>query len=286
MVSEKKINQLRKEAETIFTHLHELKNEFKEIHNEEGEHWDTGKVTKELKTPDGEVIEVELAIDKSVSENAQIRYEEAKELEEELERKKKVEGPLAVAPPNPLVFLILSHLKTVKGDYPKSISYNLDSEIKTVRDCCKKLQDVGLLEKIPSGMLKRKKVKLKRSKETHQHHTYYKLSDKGDHLLRFLDKKEGKKSFLLKLELARKIALRIKKHGPDYPRKTAKDLNIGLDVAKKHYKAMLIADVVKKYEGSIIKGKEREFSDKEMIHKKHTYYETTKETDQVLRELG
>lgn len=285
MVSEEEIDRLRKEARTIFAHLDKIDRVLEKAQHREGKHWDDGELTKRFRSPSGEVIEVNLDFGKSASENAQIRYNKAKELEEELEKKKKVQGPLASAPDKPLTYLILNHLEKVEGDYPKSISYNLNAELKEIRDLCKELVDRGLLKRLPSGMLKRKKVKLKKSKETHQHHTYYKLSKKGDHLLRYLGEKEGKKSFLLKQKICRKIAKRLSNNGADYPRKTADDFGYNYREMKRYYRALLVVGLVKKYDGQIIKGKERKLSPKDEPHKKHTYYVINQVTDQLLRKL-
>jgi predicted transcriptional regulator len=86
-----------------------------------------------------------------------------------------------------LALEILLHLRAVKSDYVKSIVRNLKEPGDRVQEAVDGLFEMGLVEKVPSGMLKRKHVRLKRKLTTHQHHTYYTLSRKGDLFLR----KEG-----------------------------------------------------------------------------------------------
>ncbi|XGI84433.1 DUF2250 domain-containing protein [Halorutilales archaeon Cl-col2-1] len=284
MVSQKEIETLRQEAQTIFTRIDEVNGALEDARKKEGDHWDDGSLDLSLKTPSGDEIEVELDLDKDAAENAQERYEEAKEMEEVLEEKKEVEGELAGAPSDPLAYLILYHLKKVKGDYPRSMAMNLDAERKDVVDLCDQLESAGLIERIESGMLKRRKVKLKRSLETHQHHTYYRLSREGDHLLRFLEEDDGKESFLRKVDNALTVARRISEGGPDYPRMTSEDLDLDLGHVRKLYKAMVLAGVAETYDGSIIKGKERKLKPKDETHRKHTYYVTTRDVDLILRD--
>ena len=285
MLSENKIQELKKEANTIFARINQVNKKLKEARHSSGDHWEDKTIKLELKAPDREKLEIELDLNKDAAENAEKRYEKAKKLEKKLERKKEIEGPLAEAPSDPVAYLILNHLKIFKGDYPRSMANNLNNKREKVVNQCEKLKDAGIIERIESGMIKRKKVKLKRSLETHQHHTYYRLSDKGDHLLRFLEQEKGKKSFLIKVKDALKIVKRISNGGPDYPRMTAKDLDKDLKAVRNLYKSLKLFGLVKKYEGSIIKQKERKLKPKKETHKKHTYYTTTNEADIILREL-
>jgi len=206
-------------------------------------------------------------------------------MEKTLEEKRKVHGELADAPSDPLAYLVLNHLKTIRGDYPRSIANNLDAERSHVVDVCDELERPGLIERIEFGMLKRRDVKLKRSLETHQHHTYYRLSREGDHLLRFLRETEGKESFLRKVDDALTVAERIHRGGPDYPRMTAEDLGIDVRQARTLYRALESTGLVETYDGSIIKGKERKLKPKDETNCKHTYYDTTKKADRILRDM-
>ena len=88
---------------------------------------------------------------------------------------------------DPLALDILMHLKAVRSDYVKSLVRNIGEPTEIIQEALDSLMEKGLVEKMPSGMLKRKHVKLKRKLTTHQHHTYYTLTREGDIFLRELD---------------------------------------------------------------------------------------------------
>ena len=286
MVSRSEVERLRTEADTILTRIRTVESALEEARTSEGDHWETGELTVELRTPAGEAIEVTLDLDRSGSANAQARYERASEMEAELESREAVAGELAAVPPDPLPFLVLSHLDAVEGDYPRSMARHLDADRSEVVEVCETLERAGLVERIESGMLKRRKVKLKRAAETHQHHTYYRLSRAGDHLLRFLDDPEGTANFLRWVDDALPIARRLSRGGPDYPRMTAEELGLEYERVRRLYAAMAQVGIVEQYDGGTIKGSERRLKPKSETHRKHTYYVTTRETDQVLRDLA
>ncbi len=285
VVSRAEIDRLRTEADTIFTRIETVTEALERARNESGDHWETGELTLALETPTGEEIEVTLDLDRDAAENAQWRYERASELEAKLEEREAVAGELAQVPPEPLAFLICYHLKDVKGDYPRSMAGHLNADRERTAETCADLEESGVVERIESGMLKRRDVKLKRALETHQHHTYYRLSREGDHLLRFLDECEGKENFLRWVEDARTLARRLSRGGPDYPRMTANELEMDFEYVRRLYAAMQRVGLVRTYEGSIIKGTERKLKPKTETHRKHTYYVTTDEADRILRDL-
>lgn len=285
VVSEAEIERLRTEADTIFTRIETVQEALEDARHREGDHWEDGELAVALETPTGEAVEVTLDLEQSAAENAQARYERAGELEAELAEREAVAGELAAVPPTPLAFLVLYHLDAVKGDYPRSMSGHLNADRKRTAGTCEDLVEAGVLERIESGMLKRRDVKLKRSNETHQHHTYYRLSREGDHLLRFLGERDGKENFLRWVDDAETLARRLSRGGPDYPRMTAEDLGMDYERVRRLYEAMRRVGLVTTYEGSIIKGTERKLKPKDETHRKHTYYVTTDVADRILRDL-
>ena len=285
MVSRAEIERLRTEADTILTRIETVQSALEEARHSEGDHWEDDELALTLAAPTGEDVDVVLDLQRDAAECAQRRYDRASELEAELEEREQVAGELAAVPPEPLAFLVLYHLDAVEGDYPRSMAGNLDADRERVAELCEDLVTAGVLERIESGMLKRKHVKLKRSNETHQHHTYYRLSRQGDHLLRFLGEREGKEHFLRWVTDARTVAERISNGGPDYARMTAEELEMTFEHARHVYEAMRRVGLVTTYDGSIIKGTERKLKPKDETHRKHTYYVTTDVADRVLRDL-
>jgi predicted transcriptional regulator len=285
VASRAEIERLRTEADTILTRIDRVEEALSTARSREGEHWETGELVVSLETPAGEAVEVTLDIEASAAENAQRRYDRASDLAATLEEREAVDDRVAAVPPTPLAFLVLSHLDTVEGDYPRSMAGHLNADRKRTADTCEELRTGGVVERIESGMLKRRDVKLKRS-EVHQHHTYYCLSREGDHLLRFLAEREGKAQFLRWVDGAERLARRLSRGGPDYPRMTAEELDADFERIRRLYDAMRRVGLLVTYEGSTIKGTERKLKPKDETHRKHTYYVTTDETDRILRDLA
>lgn len=282
MVSQAEIDRLRCEADTIMTRIHRVEQAIEDARNEAGDHWDEG-LTLDLDAPDGKPITVEIDIDEGAATNAQNRYERVKELEAELDRQESVVGELAVLPSDPLAYLVCYHLDTVEGNYPRSISGHLDARHEQIDDLCQELESAGVLERVESGTVKQRNVKAKMADEVRQHHTYYRLSRDGDHLLRFLDTEEGKTNVLRHLPDGERIVERLARGGPDYPRMTADELDMAFEHVRHCYRALRRVGLVTVYEGSTIKGSERKLKPKSETHRKHTYYIATDTAEQLLR---
>jgi predicted transcriptional regulator len=128
-------------------------------------------------------------------------------------------------------------------------------------------------------------VKAKQADEVRQHHTYYRLSRQGDHLLRFLDEREGAVNVLRHLPDGRTVVERLARGGPDYPRMTASELDLSFEYVRHLYRALRRVGLVTEYQGSTIKAAERTLKPKDETHRKHTYYVTTDRAEAVVREL-
>jgi predicted ribosome quality control (RQC) complex YloA/Tae2 family protein len=94
MVSRAEIDRLRLEADTIMTRYQRVEAALDRARSEPGEHWERGELPLTLETPRGEQIEVTLDFERDPTGNVEARYERAKELEAELERRQQVVGQL------------------------------------------------------------------------------------------------------------------------------------------------------------------------------------------------
>ena len=285
MVSQAEIDRLRLEADTIMTRYQQVERVLEDAKSSEGEHWETGELDVTLETPQGEEIELTLDLDADTASNAQERYERAKELEAELERKEQIVGQLAPLPADPVAYLLCYHLDAVEGNYPRSMAGHLDAERKHVEKLCKEMETAGLLERVESGTVKQRRVKAKQADEVRQHHTYYRLSREGDHLLRFLSDREGQLNVLRHLSDGQRLVRRVARGGPDYPRMTAEELEMSFEYVRHLYRALRQVGLVTEYEGSTIKGTERKLKPKDETHRKHTYYVATDRAEELLKEL-
>jgi predicted transcriptional regulator len=285
MVSQAEIDRLRLEAETIMTRFQQVEEALERARSESGAHWETGELPITLDTPRGDPIDVELDFEADPASNAQSRYERAKELEAELERERQIVGQLAPLPADPVAYLLCYHLDAVEGNYPRSMAGHLDAQRDHVESLCANMETAGLLERVESGTVKQRRVKAKQADEVRQHHTYYRLSRDGDHLLRFLDEPEGAVNVLRHLPDGQTLVQRLARGGPDYPRMTAEELDMEFEYVRHLYRALRQVGLVTKYEGSTIKATERKLKPKAETHRKHTYYVTTDRGDEALRRL-
>jgi predicted transcriptional regulator len=285
MVSQAEIDRLRLEADTIMTRYQQVERALDNARSESGHHWETGELTVTLDTPRGESIDVTLDLNADPADNAQSRYERAKELEAELERKEQIIEQLAPLPADPVAYLICYHLDAVEGNYPRSMAGHLDAQRDHIESLCEEMETAGLLERVESGTVKQRRVKAKQADEVRQHHTYYRLSREGDHLLRFLDEPEGQLNVLRHLPDGRTLVRRLARGGPDYPRMTADELDMKFEYVRHLYRALRQVGLVTEYDGSMIKASERKSKPKDETHRKHTYYVTTDRGEQALRQL-
>jgi predicted transcriptional regulator len=238
MVSRAELERLRLEADTIMTRIERVQTALERARQEAGDHWEDGELDLALETPAGETVDVTLDLDDSAAENAQRRYEQAKALEPALERKARVDDRLDPMPADPVAYLVCYHLDAVEGNYPKSMAGHLSADRKHVEGLCKELVETGVLERVESGTVKQRNVKAKQADEVRQHHTYYRLSREGDHLLRFLDEREGKLNVLRHLPDATRALERARERGAGAVRPTADELDVSFERARHCYRAL------------------------------------------------
>lgn len=80
---------------------------------------------------------------------------------------------------------ILIHLKRANVDYGKSISLNTGIPLERTLTLLSELEAKGLVERVKGGKtLKRSVARFKLSNEVRKHHVYYRLSRRGELLVR------------------------------------------------------------------------------------------------------
>ncbi len=238
MVTREEVERLRLEADTIMTRYQEVEEALAQAHANEGDHWETGNLSVTLNTPEGESITITLNFEADPATNAQSRYERANELEADLERQEQIDDQLAPLPADPVAYLICYHLDYVAGDYPKSMAGHLDAQRGHVTSLCEEMEETGVLERIESGTVKQRNVKAKKADEVRQHHTYYRLSREGDHLLRFLAEPDGQRNVLRHLPDGQKIVQRLLSTGSSSPRATTNHFDMEFEYTRHLYRTL------------------------------------------------
>ncbi|MFB6191859.1 MAG: DUF2250 domain-containing protein [Haloarculaceae archaeon] len=279
MASRAEVERLRREADTIMTRIQRVDEALERARGESGDHWEAGTVELTLETPRGEPIDVALELETDAASAARRRYERASELEAELRRRERVDDRLDPLPADPLAYLVCYHLDAVGGNYPRSIAGHLDTERDRVVDLCEETEQSGLLERVESGTVKQRRVKAKQADEVRQHHTYYRLSREGDHLLRFLAERAGKLNALRHLPGGRRTVARLSRDGPGSPRVIADDLGESFEAVRHRCRALRRVGLL------TVGGGNPEPGDGETTDGGGTVYATTATGEELLAEL-
>jgi len=86
---------------------------------------------------------------------------------------------------------VLIHLKRANVDYGKSIALNTGIPLERVLMILDRLEDMGLVERVRGGKtLKRSMARFKLSSEVRKHHVYYRLSRRGELLVRGIRRRQ------------------------------------------------------------------------------------------------
>ncbi|MFB6283952.1 MAG: DUF2250 domain-containing protein [Halobacteria archaeon] len=282
MASRRRIERLRTEADTLMTRYDQADEALRKARSSEGEHWEDREIVLELETPGGESIEVTLDLDSSVNENAEERYSRAKDMEREIERRESVVKELSPLPSDPVAYLIMYHLDRVEGNYPKSMAGYLEDGRKHVEKLCKEMEKSGLLERVESGTVKQRRVKAKKAEEVRQHHTYYRLSREGDHLLRFLESREGRFNVLKHLPASYRVLCRLSNEGVSSPRGTAKETEMEFEYSRHIYRTLERLGLVTKERG---KSGDQPRKSSEVGGKNRTFYVAAADSEELINEL-
>ncbi|MFC7074712.1 DUF2250 domain-containing protein [Halovenus rubra] len=285
MASQAEIDRLRLEADTIMTRYQEVERALKQAREQSGDQWETGELTLTLEAPTGESLTVTLDFEAAPANNAESRYERANELEAVLQRKQQIVEQLQPMPAHPVAYLICYHLDHVDGNYPKSMAGYLDAERDRVEQLCKDMEAAEILERIESGTVKQRNVKAKKTNEVRQHHTYYRLSREGDHLLRFLSEPEGQLNHLRHLPDAKTILQQVVNDDPHSPRMTAVDETMQFEYVRHLYRTLRQVGLVVESDRTPAKRDDSASQkDGDSTHGQ-TYYTPTDKADEVLEAL-
>ncbi|NJE85867.1 DUF2250 domain-containing protein [Thermococcus sp. CX2] len=95
----------------------------------------------------------------------------------------------------PVHLYVLLHLKRAGVDYAKMMARMTELDVQTINDAIRDLIELGLVERDSGSAIKRSKARFKKAFEVHKHHTYYRLSRRGDLLVRSIDERWLKSYF-------------------------------------------------------------------------------------------
>ncbi len=95
----------------------------------------------------------------------------------------------------PIHFYILLHFKKAGVDYANMMAKMTELDVSLIKDAINDLLEAGLIERDSGSAVKRSKARFKKAFEVHKHHTYYRLSRKGELFLRSINEEWVKQYF-------------------------------------------------------------------------------------------
>jgi len=183
---------------------------------------------------------------------------------------------------------ILKHLKKANVDYGKSIMLNTKIKLADIIDLLDNLEKLGLIERVQGATLKNTEAKFKLSSEVHKHHTYYRLTREGDHLLRYLDEKMLVDTYI-DLIKDDKFALDILRFADelnaDHALTYAKLIHKKLEEVIPKLEELVKMGLLEEKNSKIIKFADRKAKPKKETRTHHKYYGLSKIGELVVREL-
>ncbi len=100
-----------------------------------------------------------------------------------------VEGFNAPAFLTPFHLYVLLHLRKAGVDYVRMMARMTGLDVETLQTAVDDLLEAGLIERDPGSAIKRSKARFKKAFEVHKHHTYYRLSRRGELFVRSINRR-------------------------------------------------------------------------------------------------
>ncbi|AMM53742.1 DUF2250 domain-containing protein [Pyrococcus kukulkanii] len=127
----------------------------------------------------------------------------------------------------PVHLYVLLHLKKAGVDYAKMMAKVSGLPLDLINDAIRDLMEAGFIERDPGSAIKRSKARFKKAFEVPKHHTYYRLSRKGELFLRSFDPREYFNSLLPNgWEVVRALAERRNVNELDLDMETVEELKV------------------------------------------------------------
>ncbi|AHC52017.1 hypothetical protein SUSAZ_08790 [Sulfolobus acidocaldarius SUSAZ] len=183
---------------------------------------------------------------------------------------------------------VLRHLKRANVDYGKSIMLNTKIPLTEVLDVLDKLESLGLIERVTGATLKNTEAKFKLSQEVHKHHTYYRLTRDGDHLLRRLDEKDIINAYAEIVkddEVGLKLLYYAEELNSDHALTYSKLLRKPLEEITPKIEELERMGLMEEKNSKVIKFRERRAKPKKETRTHHKYYGLTRLGELLVREL-
>ncbi|QXJ34545.1 DUF2250 domain-containing protein [Saccharolobus shibatae] len=183
---------------------------------------------------------------------------------------------------------ILKHLKIANIDYGKSIMLNTKIPLAEIVEILDDLEKLGLIERVHGATLKNTEAKFKLSSEVHKHHTYYRLTREGDHLLRHLEDRmliDAYMDIVKNDNLALNILRLADELNADHALTYAKLTHKRLEEITPKIEELVKMGLLEEKNSKIIKFADRKAKPKKETRTHHKYYGLSRIGELVVREM-
>jgi predicted transcriptional regulator len=184
----------------------------------------------------------------------------------------------------PLHVYILVHLKRANIDYARSIARTLKMDEIAIIDRLKELESMSLIERTHGSAIKRTEAKLKLSHEVRKHHTYYRLTKFGEHLLREMKKDFGKYlATIAGCEDTFDILKFFARVGCEHAGVIARMFSMRIEDAKALLNRLVDVGLLTECKSKVLKKKHRKAKLKKETRTHHKYYRLSRLSELLLR---
>ncbi|RLI70685.1 DUF2250 domain-containing protein [Archaeoglobales archaeon] len=186
----------------------------------------------------------------------------------------------------PLYLYILVHLKRAGIDYAKSISKNVNVSLNVIVSALEKMVKLGIIERTHGSAIKRTEARFKLSYEVRKHHTYYKLTNEGEKVLRKI--KSNINDYFKELtgfEKAFEVFMFIIRAEYEHAGFIAKSFSMKNEQIKDLLANLIDSGLIEESKPKVLKKKHRKAKPKKETRTQHKYYRATRLGKMLVRYL-
>ncbi|BBD72175.1 hypothetical protein HS1genome_0564 [Sulfodiicoccus acidiphilus] len=184
---------------------------------------------------------------------------------------------------NELLIKVMRHLRKANIDYGKSVALNVGVPLEEAVAALEELERRGLIERVHGSAVKNTEAKFKLSSEVRKHHTYYRLTRCGEHLLRELER-DPVQAYLESLgETDLKVLEVAEKVNVDHALTFAKLTGMSLEEVNRELERLVKLGLMEEDKSKVIKFGERKAKPKRETRTHHKYYRLSRLGELVVR---
>lgn len=186
----------------------------------------------------------------------------------------------------PLQVYILAHLRQANIDYAKSIAKMMEMPIEKVAESLEELEKLGIIERTHGAAIKRTEARFKLSLEVRKHHTYYRLTKEGKHLLRTIKTNNLLGEYLSSISgynNALELLIFLKKARYEHAATISRVFSVNLEDTRSILRNLVKLNLIAECKPKVLKRKHRKAKPKKETRTQHKYYKLSRLGELLLR---